>query len=68
MANENKKAVEDKETGAAKASAPAEEKIKVIVLSPFFDDKRHEIGEVLEISKEYFEELKEKNLVAEREE
>ena len=68
MANENKKAVEDNETGAAKATAPAEEKIKVIVLSPFFDDKRHEIGEVLEVSKEYFEELKEKNLAAEREE
>ena len=55
-------------TGAENAAAPAEEKIKVIVLSPFFDDKRHEIGEVLEISKEYFEELKEKNLAAERKE
>ena len=55
-------------TGAENTAAPAEENIKIIVLSPFFDDKRHEIGEVLEISKEYFEELKEKNLVAEREE
>lgn len=55
-------------TGAENTTAPAEENIKVIVLSPFFDDKRHEIGEVLEVSKEYFEELKEKNLVAEREE
>lgn len=55
-------------TGAENTAAPAEESIKIIVLSPFFDDKRHEIGEVLEVSKEYFEELKEKNLVAEREE
>lgn len=55
-------------TGAENTAAPAEENIKVIVLSPFFDVKRHEIGEVLEVSEEYFEELKEKNLVAEREE
>jgi hypothetical protein len=55
-------------TGAENTSAPTEKNIKVIVLLPFFDDKRHEIGEVLEVSKEYFEELKEKNLVAEREE
>ncbi len=55
-------------TGAENTAAPAEENIKVIVLSPFFDGKRHEIGEVLEVSKEYSEELKEKNLVAEREE
>ena len=55
-------------TGAENTSAPTEENIKIIVLSPFFDDKRHEIGEVLEVSKKYFEELKEKNLVAEREE
>ena len=55
-------------TGAENTTAPAEENIKIIVLSPFFDGKRHEIGEVLEVSKEYFEELKEKNLVAEREE
>ena len=48
-------------TGAENTTAPAEENIKIIVLSPFFDDKRHEIGEVLEVSKEYFEELKEKN-------
>ena len=51
-----------------KATAPAEKNIKIIVTSPFFDGKRHEVGEVLEVSKEYFEELKEKNLVAEREE
>lgn len=55
-------------TGAENAAAPTEKNIKIIVLSPFFDDKRHEIGEVLEVSEEYFEELKEKNLVAEREE
>nr|DAU44535.1 MAG TPA: hypothetical protein [Caudoviricetes sp.] len=55
-------------TGAENTAAPAEENIKIIVLSPFFDSKRHEIGEVLEVSKEYFEELKEKNLVVEREE
>ena len=55
-------------TGAENTAAPAEENIKVIVLSPFFDVKRHEIGEVLEVSEEYFEELKEKNLVSEREE
>lgn len=55
-------------TGAENTAAPTEENIKIIVLSPFFDSKRHEIGEVLEVSKEYFEELKEKNLVAEREE
>lgn len=61
------KAIENN-TGAENTTAPAEENIKIIVLSPFFDDKRHEIGEVLEVSKEYFEELKEKNLVAEREE
>ena len=55
-------------TGAEHTAAPTEENIKIIVLSPFFDSKRHEIGEVLEVSKEYFEELKEKNLVVEREE
>ena len=54
--------------GAENTAAPTEKNIKIIVLSPFFDGKRHEIGEVLEISEEYFEELKEKNLVAEREE
>lgn len=68
MANENKKAEEDNEKGAAKATTPAEKNIKIIVTSPFFDGERHEVGEVLEVSKEYFEELKEKNLVAEREE
>ena len=32
MANENKKAVEDNETGAVKATAPAEKNIKIIPL------------------------------------
>ena len=55
-------------TEAENTAASSEKNIKIIVLSPFFDGKRHEIGEALEVSKEYFEELKEKNLVAEREE
>ena len=68
MANGKKQAELENNITTENTAAPAEENIKIIVLSPFFDVKRHEIGEVLEVSKEYFEELKEKNLVAEREE
>ena len=38
---ENDTAIENN-TGAENTAAPAEENIKIIVLSPFFDDKRHE--------------------------
>lgn len=53
-------------TGAENIAAPAEENIKVIVLSPFFDGKRHELGEILEVDKAFLKELKEKNLVTEK--
>lgn len=55
-------------TGAENISAPEKKLIQIIVKSPFYDTERHEPGEVLEVDETYFAELKEKDLVAEREE
>lgn len=61
-------AKENKIDGAENISAPEKELIQIVVKSPFYDTERHEPGEVLEVDKTYFAELKEKDLVAEREE
>ena len=55
-------------TWAENISAPEKKLIQIIVKSPFYDTKRHEPGEVLEVDETYFAELKEKDLAAEREE
>ena len=55
-------------TGAENISAPEKKLIQIVVKSPFYDTKRHEPGEVLEVDETYFAELKEKDLATEREE
>lgn len=53
-------------TGAENTSVPEGKLIQVVVISPFYDVERHELGEVLEVDKVFLKELKEKNLVTEK--
>ena len=69
MAKETKKEVQETENkaGVVENATPAKNgKVQVVVLTPFFDGERHEIGEILEVEPDYFKELFEKKLIAKK--
>lgn len=64
---QKEKEIETSKTEIKEETAPTavSSLINVIVLTPIFYGKRHEIGDVIEITEEEFKELKSKKLVAE---